>query len=63
VFRILCKWGERKDLQRLLRADISVIGDDLMVISEEFGDWELPDSWSRLTSISSVGVGSVFCGH
>jgi hypothetical protein len=31
---------ERKDLQRLLRADISVIGDDLMVISEEFGDWE-----------------------
>jgi hypothetical protein len=31
---------ERKDLQRLLRADISVIGEDLMVISEEFGDWE-----------------------
>lgn len=31
---------ERKDLQRLLRQDISVIGDDLMVIAEEFGDWE-----------------------
>jgi len=34
------KFFERKDLQRLLRADISVIGDDLMVISEEFGDWD-----------------------
>jgi hypothetical protein len=34
------KLFERKDLQRLLRADISVIGDDLMVIAEEFGDWE-----------------------
>jgi hypothetical protein len=34
------KFFERKDLQRLLKADISVIGDDLMVISEEFGDWD-----------------------
>ena len=34
------KFFERKDLQRLLRADISVIGDDLMVMAEEFGDWE-----------------------
>lgn len=34
------KFFERRDLQRLLRADISVIGDDLMVISEEFGDWD-----------------------
>lgn len=31
---------ERKDLQRLLRRDISPIGDDLMVIAEEFGEWE-----------------------
>lgn len=31
---------ERKDLQRLLKADISVVGEDLMVIAEEFGDWE-----------------------
>ena len=30
---------ERKDLQRLLRVDISPIGADLMVIAEEFGDW------------------------
>ncbi len=34
------KMLERKDLQRLLKADISVLGDDLMVISEEFGEWE-----------------------
>lgn len=31
---------ERKDLQRLLRHDISPIGEDLMVIAEEYGDWE-----------------------
>jgi len=31
---------ERQDLQRLLKQDISVLGEDLMVISEEFGDWE-----------------------
>jgi hypothetical protein len=31
---------ERQDLQRLLKSDISVLGDDLMVIAEEFGDWE-----------------------
>jgi len=31
---------ERKDLQRLLRKDISPIADDLMVIAEEYGDWE-----------------------
>jgi RecB family endonuclease NucS len=37
---------ERRDLQRLLKADISPIGDDLMVLSEEFGDWE--DSSRRI---------------
>jgi hypothetical protein len=31
---------ERKDLQRLLRRDITPIGDDLMVIAEEYGEWE-----------------------
>ena len=31
---------ERKDLQRLLRADISPLGDDLMGIAEEYGEWE-----------------------
>lgn len=37
---------ERKDLQRLLRADISPLGSDLLVIAEEFGDWE--DSKRRI---------------
>jgi len=37
---------ERKDLQQLLLADISVLGDELMVIGEEFGDWE--DSKRRI---------------
>ncbi|HEX2057340.1 MAG TPA: hypothetical protein VHI71_03140 [Actinomycetota bacterium] len=31
---------ERGDLQRLLREDISPLGDDLLVIAEEFGEWE-----------------------
>ncbi len=31
---------ERKDLQRYLKADISPLGDDLMVIAEEYGEWE-----------------------
>jgi hypothetical protein len=31
---------ERGDLQRLLRDDVSALGDDLVVISEEFGQWE-----------------------
>ena len=31
--------GERTDLQRLLRDNIGVLGEDLRVVSEEFGDW------------------------
>jgi hypothetical protein len=31
---------ERADLQRILRDDIGVLGDDLLVIAEEFGEWE-----------------------
>ena len=31
---------ERQDLQRLIRSDISVLGADLMVVTEEFGEWE-----------------------
>lgn len=37
---------ERKDLQRLLHRDISPIGEDLMVIAEEYGEWE--DSYRRI---------------
>lgn len=31
---------ERADLQRLLRDGISALGEDLLVIAEEFGEWE-----------------------
>ena len=31
---------ERADLQRLLRDDIFALGEDLLVIAEEFGNWE-----------------------
>ena len=37
---------ERSDLQRLLRAQIGVIDKDVLVIAEEFGDWE--DSRRRI---------------
>lgn len=37
---------ERQDLQRLLRENISVVGDDLLVVAEEFSDWE--DSQRRI---------------
>lgn len=32
---------ERADLQRALRDDIAVLGDDLLVVAEEFGDFEV----------------------
>jgi hypothetical protein len=31
---------ERQDLQRLLREEISALGEDLLVIAEEFGNWQ-----------------------
>jgi len=37
---------ERQDLQRLLKQDISVLSDNLMVVAEEFGQWE--DSKRRI---------------
>ena len=46
---------ERKDLQRLLRKDISPIGDDMVVIAEEFGDQ--PDS-SRQIDLLCLSKGA-----
>lgn len=40
------KVRERGDLQRLLRSQIEVLGDDLYVLTEEFGEWE--DSRRRI---------------
>ena len=37
---------ERTDLQRLLRAHPAALGEDLLVVAEEFGDWE--DSRRRI---------------
>jgi hypothetical protein len=38
--------GERSDIQRLLRSQVDVLGDDLYVLSEEFAEWE--DSKRRI---------------
>ena len=49
---------ERKDLQRLLRGDITAVGNDLMVIAEEYGEWE--DSARRIDLLClSKGAGLV----
>ena len=40
------KVRERDDLQRLLRTQIEVLGDDLYVLTEEFSDWD--DSRRRI---------------
>src|SRR5689334_4066192 len=31
---------ERDDLQRLLKANIDVVAEDVLIIAEEFSDWE-----------------------
>jgi len=43
---VAIKVREREDLQRLLRSQIEVLGDDLYLLTEEFGDWE--DSRRRI---------------
>lgn len=37
---VTMKVRERDDLQRLLRSQIEVLGDQLYVLTEEFGDWD-----------------------
>jgi hypothetical protein len=46
---------ERDDLQRLLRDDIGVLGDELLVIAEEFGEWE--DARRRIDLLALDGEG------
>src|SRR2546428_9267105 len=46
---------ERGDLQRLLRQDISALGDDLLVIAEEFGEWEDARRRIDLLAIDTAG--------
>jgi hypothetical protein len=40
------KIRERQDLQRLIRSQPDVLGEELLILSEEFGDWE--DSRRRI---------------
>jgi hypothetical protein len=46
---------EREDLQRLLRDNISPLGDDLLVIAEEFGQWEDARRRVDLLAIDTTG--------
>ncbi|MDF1754212.1 MAG: hypothetical protein P1U89_15615 [Verrucomicrobiales bacterium] len=46
---------ERNDIQRMLREDISPIGDDLMVIAEEYGEWEKVNRRIDLLCLNSRG--------
>ncbi|MCW2949574.1 MAG: hypothetical protein JWN41_587 [Thermoleophilia bacterium] len=46
---------ERGDMQRLLREDISVIGTDLLVIAEEFGEWQDANRRIDLLAIDRSG--------
>ncbi len=46
---------ERADLQRLLRNGISALGEDLLVIAEEFGEWEDARRRIDLLAIDKAG--------
>lgn len=48
---------ERADLQRLLRANIDVIDNDVLVIAEEFGEWQ--DSRRRIDLLGVDGQGNL----
>ena len=45
----------RQGLRRVLRDHIKVLGDDLLVISEEFGNWE--DARRRIDLLALDGQG------
>jgi hypothetical protein len=46
---------ERADLQRLIRDDIDVLDDDLLVIAEEFGEWQDARRRIDLLAIDKTG--------
>jgi hypothetical protein len=46
---------ERADLQRLIRDDIDVLDDDLLVIAEEFGEWENAKRRIDLLAVDKAG--------
>lgn len=46
---------ERGDLQRVIRDNISVLGDDLLVVAEEFGEWEEARRRIDLLAVDKAG--------
>jgi hypothetical protein len=46
---------ERQDVQRLIRDDIGVIDDELLVVAEEFGSWEDARRRIDLLAIDKAG--------
>ncbi len=46
---------ERHDIQRLLRDAISALGEDLLVVAEEFGHWEDARCSIDLLAIDRIG--------
>jgi hypothetical protein len=46
---------ERADLQRIVRDDIGVLGNDLLVIAEEFGEWEDAHRRVDLLAVDKAG--------
>jgi hypothetical protein len=46
---------EREGIQRLLRDQVSVIGDDLYVVAEEFGEWEDANRRIDLLAVDKQG--------
>lgn len=46
---------ERKDLQQFLRADFAVIAEDVLIVAEEFGEWEDARRRIDLLGVDRVG--------
>jgi len=46
---------EREDLQRLIRDEIGVLADDLLVVAEEFGQWEDAKRRIDLLAVDKTG--------
>lgn len=46
---------EREDLRRLIRDDIGVLDDDLLVVAEKFGQWEEARRRIDLLAVDKTG--------
>ena len=52
---------ERQDLQRILRSRIEVLDPDLLIIAEEYGDWEESSVRSWRASRRTGGACTMIC--